>query len=370
MKEAILWEVLDKEKKSVKCKLCNWRCSISEGMRGVCHVRENRDGKLYSLVYGKAVSYNVDKIEKKPFFHYKPGSDVFSFATVGCNFNCLHCQNYDISQPSGIFGEDKTPEEMVALALKMKSQGIAYTYTEPTIFMEYALDVAELALNVKLDRTKGIAHKKKEDGKSTQNVDDIEKEKEEYGANAEGLFNVFVTNGYMTPEAIKLMEGRIQASRIDLKAFNEKFYLEVCGGIKLEHVLESIKLLYKAQEHIEIITLIIPGLNDSEGELEQLAQWIADLDENIPLHFSSYYPANKMNVPPTRVEDLESAYDIAKKHLNYVYLGNVPGHKYENTFCHNCGEMLVQRYGFTIMKNRIDKGRCFNCGKSIPGVWE
>lgn len=326
MKEALLYSKL--AGKRVSCSLCNRRCTISDEKRGFCGVRENRGGTLYSLVWGKPCSYAVDAIEKKPFFNFFPGTRAFSVATVGCNFRCLHCQNWQISQPREIYGENVSPEEMVKLA--KDCDGFAYTYTEPTIFMEYALDIANLA-------------RKK------------------------GKYNVFVTNGYMTPEAIKLM-GPIDASRIDLKSMRDNFYKEVCSA-NLEPVLESIRLLHK-KGHIELINLIIPGKNDSEEELRELSRWVFDLDPKIPLHFTAYYPAHKLNAPPTPVRTIERARDIAlETGLHYVYAGNVPGNNGENTYCYNCKELLIERFGFSISSYRLGKDkRCPNCGTKIDIV--
>jgi len=331
MKEAMLYERLDG--KRVKCNLCSRRCLILDGKRGFCGVRENREGVLYSLVYGRCASWAIDKIEKKPFYHFFPGTDSFSFATVGCNFRCLHCQNWEISQAKEIFGEELSPQQIVQLAKRYRCHGIAYTYTEPTIFFEYAYDTAELARK-------------------------------------EGLYNVFVTNGYMTPETIKEMKN-IDASRIDLKSMNDKFYREICSAT-LEPVLNSIKLLHK-KGHIEIINLVIPTKNDSDEELKELAKWVAELDKDIPLHFTAFYPANKMlDVPPTPLKTLEKARKIAMEEgVRYVYTGNVPGHEGENTYCYNCGELLIERYGFNILKYNItDDKRCPKCGKNIKIVTE
>lgn len=327
MKEAMLYERL--EGNAVRCKLCSRRCNIKEGKRGFCGVRENINGTLYSLVYGKACSYAIDKIEKKPFFHFFPGSNAFSFSTVGCNFRCLQCQNWQISQTNQIFGEDIPPEKIVELSKRYGCEGIAYTYTEPTVFFEYCYDTAEIAKK-------------------------------------EGLYNVFVTNGYMTPETIEKMEN-IDASRIDLKAFNEKFYNEICGA-SLEPVLSSIKRLH-AKGHIEIINLVIPTKNDNDDEFRALSKWVRDLDKDIPLHFTAYYPANKLTIPPTPVSTLERAREIAlDEGVHFVYLGNVPGHPGENTYCYNCKELLIERYGFEIGRNVVKDKRCPNCGADIKMV--
>ncbi len=329
MREASLYRKMPQ--KAVSCFLCQRRCYLKEGEKGFCHVRQNIGGKLLSLNYGKCVSYCNDPIEKKPFYHFMPGSQVFSFAAAGCNFRCEHCQNWEISQPAEIFGQDLPPEKLVALALAHRSQGIAYTYTEPTIFYEYARDTALLA------------HKK-------------------------NLYNVFVTNGYMTPEAIEGAKW-LDAARIDLKAFTDKFYKEVCGNAHLEPVLKSIKLLH-SKMHVEIITLLIPTLNDSDGELRALSKWVAELDKDIPLHFTGYYPANRMTLPPTPSETLLRARKIAMDEgLRYVYTGNRPGDGGENTVCPKCGALAVERVGFEVVANSLTKdARCKKCGERMPFI--
>ncbi|MEM4634232.1 MAG: AmmeMemoRadiSam system radical SAM enzyme [Candidatus Anstonellaceae archaeon] len=315
--------------KAVSCILCQRRCYIREGEIGFCRVRKNEGGELYSLNWGKCISYAVDPIEKKPFYHFAPGSLVFSFAAPGCNFRCLHCQNWEISQPEEIFGKDLPPEKLVEMALRTGSQGIAYTYTEPTIFFEYAKDTALIARK-------------------------------------HGLYNVFVSNGYMTPEAIEEM-GFLDAARLDLKAFNDKFYKEVCGDAYLEPVLKSIKLLHKKM-HIEIITLLIPTLNDSNDQIRALAKWVRELDAGIPLHFTGYYPANKMHLPPTPVQTLDRARKIAMDEgLRFVYTGNRPGDPGESTYCPNCKLPVIVRIGMQMVENRLlDGNLCPKCGKKIP----
>ncbi len=326
MKEAILYKKL--ENKEVLCYLCHRMCRIENGARGFCRVRENRDGELYSLNYGKAVATNIDAIEKKPFYHFKPGSEVFSFATVGCNFRCKFCQNWDMSNAfKEIIGEDLSPERIVEITKERGLPGIAYTYTEPTIFMEYALDTARIAKK-------------------------------------EGMFNVFVTNGYMTPAAIKEMKGLIDASRIDLKGFDEKTYKELSYNVELEYVLQDIKELHKVM-HIELINLIIPGYNDGEEDIIALSKWVAGLDKNIPLHFTAFYPAFKMmDTPPTKLETLKKARSIAiEEGVRYAYTGNRGDVETESTYCYNCGELLIERRGFGIIENKLKEAKCFNCGK-------
>lgn len=306
-------------------------CKIKPGERGYCHVRENQDGILYSLPYGKAVAVEVDPIEKKPFYHFMPGAECFSFSTVGCNFRCMNCQNWNISQAySGIVGESWSPERINGYCAESGVPGIAYTYTEPTIFMEYALDTAKLA------------HQQQK-------------------------FNVFVTNGYMSDAAIAEMKGRIDASRIDLKGFHDKVYKKVCGDVELEGVLASIKGLYKIG-HIELINLIIPGWNDDEDNIRAMCNWVKGLDENIPMHFIAFYPSNKMmDTPATKLETLLKAREIAlDEGLKYAYSGNIMNEESESTYCPKCGEVIVRRRGFKVLENRI-KGynKCPDCGEKL-----
>jgi len=334
MKEAMFYESLNGR---VKCRLCNHKCLIKEGKRGICGVRENREGKLYSLVYGKAVATGIDPIEKKPFFNFYPGSTSYSIATVGCNFYCLNCQNWEISQmPKGkeerIIGDELPPEKIVADAKNSGCKSIAYTYTEPTIFFEYAYDTAKLA-------------------------------------NKDGLANVFVTNGYTSTEAVKKIAPFLAAANIDLKGFSEDFYNKVCGA-KLQPVLDNIKLYKELGIWVEVTTMIIPGYNDDENQLKGIAWFIKSVDENIPWHISAFYPAFKLSdVPPTPVESLRKARDIGlKAGLRYIYIGNIPGEGGENTYCYSCGKLLIKRYGFEIIENKLKDGQCPECKARIDGV--
>ena len=288
MKECILYK---KEKdKRVKCSACAHRCLISEEKTGICGVRKNIDGKLYLLVYGKVISKNVDPIEKKPLYHFLPKTFAYSIGTVGCNFRCSFCQNYDISQFKEFFkeipGEEITPKQIVENALKTKCKSIAYTYNEPAIFIEFVKDTAFLAKN-------------------------------------KNLKNILVTNGYMTPESLNLVGDYIDAMNIDLKSFSNDFYLKKCGA-KLKPVLDTIKLAHKKGIHIEITTLIIPKENDSEKELEKIAKFISKIDKNIVWHISRFFPMYKMQDKEiTPLKTLEKAHKIGKKYLNNVYIGNV-----------------------------------------------
>ena len=336
IREATLYDKLDNNK--VKCKVCNHRCTIAPGKRGFCRVRENRDGTLYSLIYSTVSSEAVDPIEKKPLFHFHPGTLSYSQGTVGCNFRCKHCQNWQISQVD--IGESNTfdipPEMAVDRALSTGSRSIAWTYNEPTIWHEYTYDSAKLA-----------------------------KEK--------GLATVYVTNGYITPEALKHISPYLDAFRVDIKAFTEEFYREVASA-KLAPVLESSKLARKLGMHIEVINLVIPTKNDSPDELRELSKWVYEnLEADTPIHFTRFHPQYKIrDLPPTPVKTLEMAHEIAKDEgMKYVYIGNVYGHKYENTYCPSCGEMLIKRDGFAIVDYWITPAKtCPKCGEKILIVGE
>ena len=334
--EAYLYKPLNEKK--VKCNLCNHRCVIKNGRRGICGVRENREGTLKTLVYGKLIASSVDPVEKKPLFHFFPGSLSYSIATVGCNFKCMFCQNADIAQmPSDhdgmIMGDYFTSEDIVNAAEKGNCKSIAYTYTEPTVYFEFAYDTAK------------IAHEK-------------------------GIRNVFVTNGYMTSEALEMISPYLDAANVDLKAFNEKFYKEICKA-KLDHVKETLKLMKSLGIFVEVTTLLIPGLNDDKHELEMLAEFIANsLGSETPWHISRFHPTYKLlDRPSTPIETLVMAREIGiKSGLKYVYTGNVPGDDGENTFCYKCKNMLIDRWGFSIRKNLIENGKCTHCGAYIDGV--
>ena len=336
MKEAYLYKKLDNNR--VQCNLCSFRCKLSEGYKGICEVRKNEDGTLYTLVYGKTIAKAVDPIEKKPLFHFLPGTKSFSIATVGCNFRCLYCQNWEISQypreSNAIIGEDYPPESVVEDAIATGSKSIAYTYTEPTIFFEYAIDTAKIA-----------------------------KER--------GLKNIFVTNGYMTKEAIDAMAGLIDAANVDLKSFSDAYYLQICGGARVKPVLESIEYMKKKGIWVEVTTLIIPEVNDDPAEIMEIAEFIKSVDPAIPWHVSRFHPAYKFdNVMPTAVEVVRNIRQIGKSvGLKYVYTGNIPGDDGEHTYCPNCGELLIARYGFEIVANTIKDGKCPKCGEKIDIVW-
>ncbi len=335
MKLAMFQEA--KEEKKVLCSLCEHRCLIPQGKRGICAVRENRDGALYSLVYDKVIARNIDPIEKKPLFHFLPGSLSYSIATPGCNFRCKHCQNADISQlprdHSGtVLGEEVAPSTIVDAARRHGCASISYTYTEPTIYFELAYDTAKLAVQA-------------------------------------GLKNVFVTNGYITPEALREIRPYLHAANIDLKGFTEVFYRNICGA-RLRHVLDAIRLYKEFGIWIEITTLVIPGHNDSDNELGQIARFIRSVGEDIPWHVSRFHPTYKlMDQPITPVETLKRARQIGlDAGLRYVYEGNVPGEG-EETFCWSCKKSLVKRIGFNVRDNKVKDGTCGFCGAKIDGVW-
>lgn len=321
---------------SVNCRLCSFRCHIKDGRRGICGVRENKGGKLYTHTWGRLVAENIDPIEKKPLFHFQPSSRSFSIATAGCNFRCLHCQNSEISQMSRegglIAGEEVSPEEIAAEAYETGCSSVAYTYTEPTIFFEYAYDIGVLA-----------------------------KEK--------GLKNVFVTNGYMTPECLKALDGVLDAANVDIKAFSDSFYKKVCGAT-LGPVLESIETMRRMGIWVELTTLIIPTLNDSEEEIRALAKWIYGTDKTMPWHLSAFHPSYKlMDISPTPIATLERAREIGlEEGLRYVYTGNVPGNKGESTYCWNCRAMLIERRGFMVKNNAVVDSKCPECGVAIDGM--
>ena len=335
--EAYLYEPL--EDKKVKCNLCSHRCVIKEGRRGICGVRENRSGMLLTLVYGKAIARHVDPIEKKPLFHFLPGTLSYSIATVGCNLRCKFCQNADIAQMPAdhkgvIMGDTVTPQEVVAAADKSGCRSISYTYTEPTVFFEFAYDTSK------------IAHER-------------------------GIRNVFVTNGYMTAEALEMIEPYLDAANVDLKAFSDRYYKEFCGA-RLKHVRETLKRMKSWSIFVEVTTLIVPGLNDDRNELKELAEFIAnDLGADTPWHISRFHPTYKLtDRPPTPVKTLTMAREIGlAAGLKYVYTGNVPGNSGENTFCPACGEIVIERRGFQVGSLRIKDGRCTLCGAEIDGVW-
>ena len=335
MKEAYLYKKLESAK--VRCDLCSHRCVIDSGGRGKCGVRENREGKLYSLVYDRVISENVDPIEKKPLFHFLPGTQSLSIATTGCNFKCFFCQNWQISQMhcdhDSIEGRNIPPGKIVADAISYNCESISYTYTEPTIYFELAYDTAEIARK-------------------------------------NNIRNVFVTNGFMTNECLEMIKPYLDAANIDLKSFSDDFYRKNCDG-RLKPVLNNIKTMFKSGIWIEVTTLLIPGLNDSDRELEEIATFIAGISDYIPWHISAYYPQYKCKIPRTDTDSIKRAMEIGKNAgLKYVYGGNVAGTDYENTRCPGCGETVLERNGFSVIDEKLAGGCCRSCGRKIDGVFD
>ena len=352
MHEAILYKKLENNK--VQCTACKQYCFIAPNTTGTCGIRQNKGGKLYLLVYGKAVSANADPIEKKPLYHFMPSTEIFSIGTVGCNFSCGFCQNWDTSQITkdlknkllkekkianidaeiGKFGYELLPEKIVEICIEKNIPSIAYTYNEPSIFLEYAYDTAKLA-------------------------------------NKKGIKNVFVTNGYESEEALNLLKPYLNAMNIDLKSFNDDFYKKICKA-RLQPVLDTIKLAHKLGIWIEITTLIIPGKNDSDEELKKITNFISTIDKNIPWHVTAFHPDYKMtDVPSTTYENLNKAFTIGKKSgLKYLYVGNVLDEEHSNTSCPNCNTLLIKRSGYSVNIENFENGTCKKCNEKIPGVWK
>jgi pyruvate formate lyase activating enzyme len=326
-KEALYYEKL--ENKKAQCHLCPWECILTEGKLGICRGKKNLQGVLYAINYAKAVSIALDPIEKKPLYHFYPGTDILSTGPNSCNLRCSHCQNWSISQIESTT-ELVTPESLVSLALKHNSPGIAYTYTEPLMWYEYVLDTAKLA-----------RHKK--------------------------LVNVLVTNGYINPETLEKLLPLIDALNIDVKGMSQDFYKKVCKG-KLDVVLKTVEISVKRHKHVELTYLIIPTLNDSEEELRKFVGWVAGLDDRIPVHFSRYFPTYKSGLPPTPVWTLKKAFQIAKEKLKYVYVGNafIPGTS--DTHCPKCSKVLISRSGYSIDISGIKDNKCKNCGTEIDMI--
>ncbi len=351
MHEATLYE--KRPGGTVRCTACRHYCVIADKQTGICGVRQNVGGRLYLLVYGRAASIAVDPVEKKPLHHVLPGTGIFSLGTVGCNFGCRFCQNWDISQATremrakllkekhpelmgaqvSALGYDLPPERIVDMCTQRGLPSVAFTYNEPAIFFEYAYDTARLA-------------------------------------HGRGIRSVFVSNGYETEEALTAIRPYLVAMNIDLKSFSEKFYSELCQA-KLAPVLETIRLAHRLGIWVELTTLLIPGKNDSEGELGQIAGFIADVDADIPWHISAFHPDYKMeDVPATGRASLERAYAIGKKAgLRFVYVGNVLDGEHSSTSCPACGTPLIVRRGYAVTVKGLKDGRCGKCGERIPGVW-
>jgi len=333
IKEAMLYEKLQDGK--THCYLCSHHCKIIPGKFGICGVRENISGKLHTHVYGEVIAAHIDPIEKKPLYHFLPGSASYSIATIGCNFKCPFCQNWEISQVSkmnnDISGRETSPEDIVRAAKLAGCKSISYTYTEPTIFFEYAYDIAKFAKE-------------------------------------EGLYNNFVTNGYMTTEALKTIKPYLDSANVDLKGFSEDYYSRFCHA-HLEPVLESIRVMRKLGIWVEITTLIIPGQNDSEKDLKGIAEFIAGVGKEMPWHISRFHPDYKyLDSGPTPVETLKTAKAIGEKAgLRYIYLGNIL--EGNDTYCHNCKNLLIKRTGFDVVQNKIVNDKCPECMAEIAGVF-
>ncbi|MCM8828588.1 MAG: AmmeMemoRadiSam system radical SAM enzyme [Candidatus Omnitrophica bacterium] len=335
LKEAMFYEKADNQ--MVRCYLCPKNCLVPEGNYGFCRARKNIAGTLYAMGYGKPCSVAVDPMEKKPLFHYLPGSRTFSIASAGCSLRCLFCQNWQISQstPEQTRNYNLAPEEVANLAKEKNCPVIAYTYSEPVNFYEYMLDTAKIA------RSRGIK-------------------------------NIMHTAGYINQEPLEKLLPYIDAANVDLKGFSQNYYKNVCGA-GLDDVLRTLKIMKKHKIWIEITTLIVPGYNDSEEELKKLCDWIKNnLGSDTPLHFSRFYPVYKLaHITATPYQTLEKAAEIAKRSgLKYVYIGNVYDNPYEDTICPNCGKIIMDRKGFEILKNHIKNGKCEFCGTKIAGVWE
>lgn len=334
MKEALLYKKIDEHK--VQCHVCAHKCVLQDGQSGVCRVRKNIKGRLFSLNYDKVAATHSDPIEKKPLYHFLPASTSYSVAAMGCNFNCKFCQNHTLSMVEdeyGIYGERISPEELVGAALKYGSTSISYTYSEPTIYFELMIETAQLA-----------------------------KEK--------GLKNVMVTNGFMSPEALEMMSPCLDGANVDLKAFSEDFYKKYSGA-RLAPVLDTIKGMKEKGIWVEVTTLLIPGLNSSQDELTNLISFIVELDRDIPWHVSRFFPHYKLlDAPPTDTgmifDILETAKDMG---LKYLYGGNIASDKWSNTNCLKCGTLLIERSGYYTNVRNLAAGECKNCGEQIPGVW-
>ena len=334
-REALLYEKL--ANKSVHCYLCNHHCKITEKKFGICGVRQNINGILYTHVFALPCALHVDPIEKKPLYHFLPGSLSFSLATIGCNFRCGFCQNWQISQASirdsvHLGDKEVLPPEIVEAAIEHECNSISYTYTEPTIFFEYAFESAKIA-----------------------------KQK--------GLFNNFVTNGFMTKEALSMIRPYLDAANVDLKFFRDASYKKICSA-RLEPVLESIRFMKEIGIWVEITTLLVPGENDSDEELSDIAEFIVGLDKNIPWHISRFHPDYKTtHRPPTPEKTLKKAQEIGRKAgLNYIYIGNIYGWG-NDTHCHNCEKLLIKREAFSVLENNIKENKCSFCNTSIPGLF-
>lgn len=333
--EALWWQPFGED--SVRCNLCPFRCILKEGQIGQCRVRKSINYTLYTLNYAKVVAAHVDPVEKKPVYHFMPASDIFSVATAGCNLHCKYCQNWTISQraPDQVDYVYMEPKDIVAMAKKYKCASIAYTYTEPIIFYELVYDTAKLAKE-------------------------------------QGILNVMVTGGYINEEPLRQLCKVMDVIKVDFKGYSKKFYREVVFG-DLDTVLNTMRIIKEEGVWLEVVNLVVPTLNDSPEDIKKLSEWVRDnVGKDTPIHFSRFHPMYKLtNLPPTPIKTLEQAHKIAKEAgLSYVYIGNVPSHPYENTYCPKCQRVLIRRVGYQILENNIKNGQCKSCRKKIPGVWQ
>jgi pyruvate formate lyase activating enzyme len=328
-KEALFWE--KREDGKIECLLCPVRCVIAEGKVGVCMGRKNEGGTLYATNYGQVVSISIDPVEKKPLYHFHPGTQILSTGPNGCNMSCQQCQNWRISQERSPT-QFVSPEDLVNVTIRENSKGIAYTYTEPLIWYEYVMDTAKIA-----------------------------REK--------GLYNVLVTNGYINEEPLRELLPYIDAMNVDLKSMEDDFYKKICKG-KLAPVLRTIELSHQSKVHIEITNLVIPTLNDSDEQIQKLVDFIAGLSDRIPLHFSRYFPCYKMDIPSTPLDTLQKAFLLAKRKLKYVFVGNAHLPNTSNTHCANCKNLLIRRDGYHTSVLGIENSKCKNCGTTVDVIME
>jgi pyruvate formate lyase activating enzyme len=338
MKPALLYEKYEKKGvHKVRCLLCPHHCILGDNQVGICSVRQNIKGELYSLNYDRVAATHSDPIEKKPLYHFLPASTSFSIATMGCNFKCAFCQNHSLSrvEDSGnIYGEPISPEQLVKTALKNRAQSISYTYTEPTIYFELMLETAKLAKN-------------------------------------SGIKNVMVSNGYMSGEALEMIAPYMDGANVDLKAFTDDFYKKYCGA-RLAPVLDTIKAMKQKGIWVEVTTLLIPGLNSDREEVKQLISFILSVDATIPWHVSRFYPQYKLaDIPPTDSGTIFDFLETAKEMgLQYLYAGNIRSGQWEDTHCPQCNTLLIERQGYFTRILDLSNGKCGSCGHPIPGVWK
>ncbi len=320
----------------VQCQLCPHQCTIANKNSGTCRVRKNISGRLYSMVYGKPCTFDLGPIEKAPLYHFIPGHKRLCVATVGCNLRCRYCHNWHISQtgPGEVRAYDMTPGQIVGEAIRRGVRSISFTYTEPTVFYEYMYDISRMAQR-------------------------------------EGLKTSIVSNGYINPDPLRELLTYINAVKIDLKAFNDEFYRNIASA-RLKPVLQTLKVLKEENKYFEIVNLVVPTLNDDVDEIKRMCDWIStELGENVPVHFSRFYPTYRLaNLSSTPVRALERAIETAHSSgLQYVYIGNVPGHKYNSTYCPACNKRLIHRSHFSVFSNNIEQAKCSGCGYEIHGIW-